>query len=119
MLHHPLTQNPWSPDINFESGPVSLSHLHQIDRARYAIQIIARMIGNSASEPDATGSPPLDAWSVTALMGGVEGLCEHVATLTDAMLEQALHGEDDADADGARRAGVDSVAATRARRTGG
>ena len=101
MLHHPLTQNPWSIETNLESGPVSLSHLHQIDRARYAIQTIARMVGNSASEPDATGSPPLDAWSVAALMGGVEGLCEHVATLTDAMLEQALHGEDGANADDA------------------
>ncbi len=98
MLQHPLTQNPWSIDTNLESGPVSLSHIHQIDRARYAIQTIARMVGNSAFEPDATGSPPLDAWSVAALMGGVEGLCEHVATLTDAMLEQALHGEDDEDA---------------------
>ncbi|WP_258128089.1 hypothetical protein [Achromobacter anxifer] len=101
MLHHPLTQDPWSIDTNLESSPVSLSHLHQIDRARYAIQTIARMVGNSASEPDATGSPPLDAWSVAALMGGVEGLCEHVATLTDAMLEQALHGEGGANADDA------------------
>ncbi len=101
MLHHPLTQDPWSIDTDRESGPVSLSHLHQIDRTRYAIQTIARMVGNSASEPDATGSPPLDAWSVAALMGGVEGLCEHVATLTDAMLEQAVHGKDDAGADDA------------------
>lgn len=101
MLHHPLTQNPWSIDTDCESGPVSLSHLYRIDRARYAIQTIVRMVGNSASEPDATGSPPLDAWTVAALMGGVEGLCEHVGTLTDAMLEQALHGEDDGDADGA------------------
>lgn len=69
---HPLTQNPWQIDTDRESGPVSLSHLHQLDRTRYAIQTIARMIGNSASEPDATGSPPLDPWAVTALMGGVE-----------------------------------------------
>lgn len=101
MLHHPLTQNPWSIDTNLESGPVSLSHLHQIDRARYAIQTTARIVGNGASEPDATGSPPLDAWSVAALMGGVEGICEHVCTLTDAMLEQALHDEDNRDEDGA------------------
>ena len=99
MPHHPLTQNPWSLDLNLESGPVSLSHLHQIDSARYAIHTIARIIGNSASEPDATGSPPLDAWSVAALMGGVEGLCEHLGTLTDAMLEQALRARDDADAE--------------------
>jgi len=101
MLHHPLTQNPWSIDTDRESGLVSLSHLYQIDRARYAIQAIARMVGNSASEPDATGSLPLDAWTVAALMGGVEGLCEHMGTLTDAMLEQALQDEDNAGLDGA------------------
>ena len=109
MLHHPLTQNPWSIDTDCESGPVSLSHLHQIDRARYAIQTIVRMVGNSASEPDATGSPPLDAWTVAALMGGVEGLCEHMGTLTDAMLEQALHVADDADANGAMHVASASI----------
>jgi hypothetical protein len=35
-------------------------------------------------------------------MGGVEGLCEHIGTLTDAMLEQAQSGQgDNADGDGA------------------
>jgi hypothetical protein len=43
----------------------------------------------------------LDAWTVAALMGGVEGLCEHMGTLTDAMLEQALQDEDNAGLDGA------------------
>ncbi|MCZ8387805.1 hypothetical protein [Achromobacter xylosoxidans] len=87
---HPLTQNPWQIDTDRESGPVSLSHLHQLDRTRYAIQTIARMVGNSTSEPDATGSPPLDPWAITVLMGGVESLCEHLGTLAEAMLDQAL-----------------------------
>ncbi|MCH4596696.1 hypothetical protein L7A47_30765 [Achromobacter xylosoxidans] len=65
-------------------------------RARYAIQTIARLVGNSASEPAATGSQPLDAWTVAALMGGVEGLCDHLGTLTDAMLESARAYADDA-----------------------
>lgn len=95
---HPLTQNPWQIDTDRESGPVSLSHLHQLDRTRYAIQTIARMVGNSASEPDATGSPPLDPWAITALMGGVESLCEHLGTLTEAMLDQALHPDDEREA---------------------
>lgn len=94
-MPHPLTQNPWQIDTDRESGPVSLSHLHQLDRTRYAIQTIARMVGNSASEPDATGSPPLDPWAITALMGGVESLCEHLGTLTEAMLDQALQPDDD------------------------
>ena len=77
------------------------SHLYNIERARYAIQTIARLVGNSASEPAATGSQPLDAWTVAALMGGVEGLCEHVGTLTDAMLESARAYADDAAFDAA------------------
>ena len=43
------------------------SHLYNIERARYAIQTIARLVGNSASEPAATGSQPLDAWTVAAV----------------------------------------------------
>lgn len=94
----PPHPKPWQIDTDRESGPVSLSHLHQLDRTRYAIQTIARMIGNSASEPDATGSPPLDPWAVTALMGGVESLCEHLGTLTEAMLDQALQSGDEREA---------------------
>lgn len=95
---HPLTQNPWQIDTGRESGPVSLSHLHQLDRTRYAIQTIARMVGNSASEPDATGSQPLDPWAITALMGGVESLCEHLGTLTEAMFDQALQPDGEREA---------------------
>ncbi|WP_338880645.1 hypothetical protein WHX56_05220 [Achromobacter veterisilvae] len=97
MPSHPLTQNPWSVDSDPEHGLVPLSPLYQIDRARYAIAAMARMVGNSASEPDATGGQPLDAWTVAALMGGVEGLCDHLGTLTDAMLEQARACGADAD----------------------
>ncbi|MGE8628085.1 hypothetical protein [Achromobacter denitrificans] len=97
MPSHPLTQNPWSVDTDPEQGLVPLSPLYQIDRARYAIAAMARMVGNSASEPDATGGQPLDAWTLAALMGGVEGLCDHLGTLTDAMLEQARACGGDAD----------------------
>ncbi|CAB3819701.1 hypothetical protein LMG26854_01399 [Achromobacter aegrifaciens] len=100
MQSHPLTQNPRSVDTDPELGSVPLAYLHHIDRARYAIEAIARMVGNSASEPYATGSQPLDAWTVAALMGGVEGLCDQVSSLTDAMLEQARIGAGDADQEG-------------------
>ncbi|WP_063568582.1 hypothetical protein [Achromobacter ruhlandii] len=101
MQSHPLTQNPWLVDTDPEHGPVPLSHLYNIERARYAIQTIARLVGNSASEPAATGSQPLDAWTVAALMGGVEGLCDHLGALTDAMLESARAYADDATFDAA------------------
>ena len=94
MQSHPLTQNPWSVDTDLELGSVPLAHLHHINRARCAIEAIARMVGNSASEPDATGSQPLDAWTVVALMGGVESLCDHVSSLTDAMHQFATLCED-------------------------
>ena len=59
MTQHSLTQDPWFVDANPEFGLVPLSHLYNIDRARYAISSIARLVGNSASEPDATGAQPL------------------------------------------------------------
>lgn len=97
MTQHPFTQNPWTIETDPEHGLVPLSHLIHIDRACYAIGVIARMVGNSASEPDATGAPPLDAWAVAALMGGVESLCDHVGSLTDAMLERARSAEAEED----------------------
>ncbi|MGE8704921.1 MAG: hypothetical protein ACN6O5_19765 [Achromobacter sp.] len=97
MQSNPLTDNPWSVDTNLELGLVPLSQLYNIERARYAIESIARLVGNSASEPDATGAQPLDAWTVAALMGGVEGLCEHMGVLTESMLETARACAQDAD----------------------
>ncbi|CAB3661576.1 hypothetical protein AKG08_05915 [Achromobacter piechaudii] len=89
MQSHPLTQNPWSIETDPELGVIPLAHLHHIDRTRHAIEAIARLVGNSAFEPAATGEQPLDAWTVAALMGGVQSLCDHFGTLTEVMLEQA------------------------------
>lgn len=89
MTQHPLTQNPWSIDTDPELGVVALEYLHHIDRTRHAIDAIARLVGNSSFEPDASGAHPLDAWTVAALMGGVQSMCDYFGTLTDAMLEQA------------------------------
>ncbi|CAB3865438.1 hypothetical protein LMG26684_02794 [Achromobacter mucicolens] len=97
MTQHSLTQDPWFVDTNPELGLVPLSQLYNIERARYAIASIARLVGNSASEPDATGAQPLDAWTVTALLGGVEGLCEHMGVMTEAMLETARACAQDGD----------------------
>ncbi|WP_367351205.1 hypothetical protein [Achromobacter animicus] len=97
MQSHPLTESPWSVDTNPELGVVPLSHLYNIDRARCAIASIARLVGNSASEPDATGAQPLDAWTVAALLGGVEGLCEHMGVMTEVMLETARACAQDVD----------------------
>jgi hypothetical protein len=95
MTQHPLTQNPWSTDTDPELGVVALAHLHHTDRTRHAIDAIARLVGNSAFEPDATGTQPMDPWTITALMGGVQSLCDYFGTLTDAMLEQARSKDED------------------------
>ena len=89
MQSHPLTQNSWSSDTDPEFGVVPLAPLYHMDRTRHAIDAIARLVGNSASEPDATGAQPLDGWTIAALMGGVQSMCDYIGTLTDAMLEQA------------------------------
>ena len=89
MQSHPLTQNPWVIDTDPELGVVPLANFQHIDRTRHAIDAIARLVGNSACEPDATGAQPLGAWTIAALMGGVQSLCDHLGTLADSMLEQA------------------------------
>lgn len=89
MTNHPLTENPWLVETEPDCGQIALERLHLVDRTRYAIKTIVRMVGNSASEPDATGSQPLDAWTVVTLMGGVESLCDYLGDLTEDMLEQA------------------------------
>lgn len=89
MEGHPLLHNPWSNDADPELGLVALAHIRGIDRAQEAIQAMARLVGNSVREPAASGAAPLDAWTASALMGGIECLCEHTAHLTDAMLAQA------------------------------
>jgi len=81
MQSHPLTENPWSVDSNPEHGLVPLLHLYNIDRDRYAIASIARLVGNSASEPDATGSQPLDAWTASSVIGPVTSSSSNCSAL--------------------------------------
>lgn len=92
MTQHPLTRDPWSisdPETP-RYGLVSLDALQSIQRTGDAIQAIARLVGNNAREPAATGAAPLDTWAVTALLGGVESLCEHMDSSVHEMLEDAL-----------------------------
>lgn len=66
---HPLTTNRWSVEGEPEYGRIRLSRLHQLERARLGIETIARLVGNSALEPNASGASPFDPETVARLMG--------------------------------------------------
>lgn len=87
---HALTTNRWSVEDDPEYGQVRLSHIHQLERTRQAIEAIARMVGNSVLEPDASGATPLDPATMASLMGGVESLCDQLGQLGEAMREDAV-----------------------------
>lgn len=89
MNTHPLLEDRWLVHGEPEHGMVMLAHIHQIDRGRHAIETIARMVSNSAVEPDESGTPELDTWTITCRLGGVESLCAHVGDLTEQMLDRA------------------------------
>jgi hypothetical protein len=94
MRFLPLTNARWAVDGQSEHGTVPLSHIYQIERTRNAIGVIARMVGNSAGEPAASNASPLDAWTISSLLGGIESLCDHIGVLTDEMLERATMPND-------------------------
>jgi len=58
-----------------------------MERACQGIWAIARIVGNSANEPETTDTQPLDGWVVSNLMGGVESLCDHMADLVTSALD--------------------------------
>lgn len=89
MNPHPLTQYRRISADSPEQGTVLLADLHQIDRARCAIGAIARIAGNNADEPAATGATPLDSWTVMCLLDGVESLCDYMGLLVEEMLGKA------------------------------
>ncbi len=93
---HPLTANRWSIADEPEYGRLRLSRLHQLERARLGIETIARLVGNSALEPGASGAAPFDAQTVARLMGGVESLCEHLGVLGETIQEESLRHDDGA-----------------------
>lgn len=86
MTQHSLTQDPWTVADGPEFGWIPVSPLSHIDRAADAMQAIARVVGNCVRDTDTADKQSLDDWTVAALMGGVESLCEHVSALVDQMM---------------------------------
>ncbi|CAB3676836.1 hypothetical protein [Achromobacter kerstersii] len=79
MSDHPFTYDRWATPDDPEFGVVRVDDLRKIERACLGIWAIARIVGNGANEPGATGAGPLDGWVVSNLMGGVESLCDQIA----------------------------------------
>ncbi|MYZ44187.1 hypothetical protein [Schauerella aestuarii] len=86
---HPLTSDPWAHEGAPEFSTIRTSHIGSVNRATTAIHAIARIAGNSVTSPDSTGSDPLPAYVVNALLGGIESLCDHISYITEEMQEIA------------------------------
>ncbi len=81
MNDHPYTLDRWATPDDPEIGSIRFADLRKIERACQGIWAIARIVGNSANEPESTGAQPLDSWVTSNLLGGIESLCDHVADL--------------------------------------
>lgn len=88
MSDHPFTYDRWATPDDPELGVVRFDDLRKIERACLGIWAIARIVGNSANEPGATGARPLDAWMVSNLLGGVESLCDQIADLAASSMDE-------------------------------
>lgn len=93
MNDHPLTHDRWATADDAEFVTVRLAELRKMERACAAIWTIARIVGNGANEPEASGGQPLDAWIMSNLIGGIESLCDHIADLVGSNLDKSSFGE--------------------------
>ncbi|WP_434641635.1 hypothetical protein [Achromobacter piechaudii] len=87
MSDQSFTYDRWAAPDDPEFVVVRVGDLRKIERACLGIWAIARIVGNSANEPGATGERPLDAWVVSNLIGGVESLCDQIAYLVAGSME--------------------------------
>lgn len=88
MSDHPFTYDRWATPDDPEFAVAQFDDLRKIERACLGIWAIARIVGNSASEPGATGARPMDAWMVSNLLGGVESLCDQIADLAASSMDE-------------------------------
>lgn len=89
MTQQALTQDPWTVADAPEYGCMPLAPLRRMNRAGDAIHAIARLIGNAVRGNEAPDPLPVDNWTVGALMGGIESLCDHLNDLADGMAASA------------------------------
>lgn len=92
MNDHPYTLDRWATPDDPEIASIRFADLRKIERACQGIWAIARIVGNSANEPESAGAQPLDPWVTSNLLGGIESLCDHVADLVEVALDGAQVG---------------------------
>lgn len=61
MSDHPFTYDRWATPDDPEFGAVRVDDLRQIEKACLGIWAIARIVGNSVNESDASGAASLGA----------------------------------------------------------
>lgn len=93
MDDHPLTYDRWATSDDPEFGAVRFADLRKMERGYAAIWAIARIVGNRVNEPGASGEQPLDAWTMSDLIGGIESLCDHMADLVGSNLDESNFGQ--------------------------
>lgn len=88
MEDNPLTYDRWATPDDPEFGVVRFDDLRKMERACQGIWAIARIVGNSVNEPGATGAHPLEPWIMSTLMGSVESLCDHCASIMSVAIDE-------------------------------
>jgi len=89
MDDHPLTHDRWSTPDDAEFVTVRHAELWKMERACFAIWAIARIVGNSANEPETSGSRPPGMWVMSNLIGRIESLCDHFADLVASTIDES------------------------------
>lgn len=90
MSDQSFTYDRWAAPDDPEFVVVRVTDLRKIERACWGIWAIARIVGNGVNEPGATGARPLDAWVVSNLTGGLEGLCDQITDLVANAMDEPL-----------------------------
>lgn len=87
MNDHPYTLDRWAAPYDPEISSIRCADLRNIERASQGIWAIARIVGNGANDAETSGIQPLDPWITSNLLGGIEALCDHIASLLAVSLD--------------------------------
>lgn len=90
MNDHPLTYDRWAAPDDPEFAIVRVSDLRKMERACQGIWAIARIVGNDVSESGAWRAEPLNTWVTSNLMGSIESVCDHLATVIALAIDDPL-----------------------------
>lgn len=81
MDDRPFTHDRWATPDDPEFCAVRFADFRNMERACTAIWAIARIVGNGANEPEASGGQPLDTWIMSNLIEEIESLRDHMSDM--------------------------------------